>query len=667
MPQEELASERTLPERTDASRVQPVPERVGPGSLRPTARPQPAATRPVTRPSEPPPPEPVAEPAEEAPQTAPAPATPAAETEEDGEVVLIPSQGRPEIRVAGADDAEFVFVIRLRKDLGSSVRVWLVHSLVPERRFPLERRDDVPMARVQKRYGQTILRIPQDVPPGLYDLEVRGSEGVVYYGRHSIRIVERWPERFRFVHLSNMNIDDPASPQFDQMLIDEINVLAPAFVVCTGDFTHWGRMLDRPGDWKRVLAFLRQINAPTFVVCGDRDHEESFDRYIANNPLGVIEFGGYRGILMRDHSAHPLDDGQLKWLMDELSRGRDVSGFQFVVMHNEKLDVLDKLRQEVRDLPGFVKQHQLRMVITGGHADWDLREYARRLKGLDGPDGLVYIRTHQASTSMLDGATGVSHYRVIEVDGRNIDYVYPDDHAAVVAQHSVPAGQLRVFYAQPNDGSQDRVMATVSNALNRGFDDCRVWLRVAKDGDARPHVAGGELVRAIDGETYWMCEIRVDLPDKGGARVAAANADLPEAVPVDVSLSPVKTSTTRQGGQGEPLTLLFQERHGQLGVRFWHCDQKLSFVLKSRSEQPQRVWPVVRLDGNELQVNASPVSGEPMPLSIAPGQTITVPVKLILGRVNPGSHQLQVFFRSDPLKRVTTFPVFLKRAAPPRL
>lgn len=591
----------------------------------------------------------------------PAPTTtiqPTAETEEAGPLVLVPSQGRPGMLLPGDS---FYFVMRLRKDLGEKVLVWLVHSRVPELRFGL--RADVKLSIVNDRYGQMILRVPEDVPPGLYDLEVQGQEGS-YVSRHSVKVVARWADRFRFVHLSNMNVGDPAAPEFDDLLVNEINLLAPEFVVCTGDFTEWGRALRDPKTWERTLKFLERIYAPTYIVCGDHDHEKTFDRYVADNPIGTFDYGDYHGILMLDHSAHRLDEEQLKWLKSDLANHRNLYGFNFIIMHNDELDVLEMLRRDVKDLPQYVRAHKLRMIITGGHVDWDRREFLDKLESVQGPNGLVYVRTHQSSTCMHNGASGVSHYRVIEVNGQQISHVYPDDNAATQVDHSIPVGRLRVFYAGPNDGRQDVAVATVQNALNQAFEDCRVWLRVAKSAGAKPSVAGGQLVRVLDGGTYWMCEIRVDLPDKGGVKVMAASTPerLPRRLPIEIALVDGRVAGSGPSTAPAVRTLTFAERQAASGIRFYHADQQLSLSLKNKSDAAQEVWPIVRLNGEVIPLDWESASGERKPLTIEPDKPVFLPMKLVLGRVSEGPHLLQVFFRSDPLSRLTMFPVTLRKA-----
>ncbi|MBN1345604.1 MAG: metallophosphoesterase [Phycisphaerae bacterium] len=671
LPQQELAADRPMPKRTNATRERITPpesdapeqktplEAARPDKPAETPKALPAAKpEPVRRPaSQPVAPTPTSTPSAQ-PEVAPVKAPAPKDAEEDGAMVLVPSQGRPAMISPGDT---FYFVMRLRRALGQRILVWLVHSRVPELRYGL--RADVKLGIVDGRYGQMILKVPDNVAPGLYDLEIQG-ESRSYFSRHCVKVMSTFSDRFRFIHLSNMNIDDPAAPEFDDLLIEEINILDPAFVVCTGDFTEWGRALGDPNDWVRTLKFLAKIQAPTYIVCGDHDHEESFDRYVADNPIGTFDYGNYHGILMLDHSAHRLDSEQLKWLKTELANHRNLRGFNFIVMHNDELDVLDMLRREVPDLPGYVKDHKLRMIVTGGHIDWDLREFAAKLKGLQDDGSLIYIRTHQSSTCMHDRATGISHYRVIEVDGQDVEYIYRDDTGTTVGQHSIPVGRLRVFYSHPNDGSQERVIATVQNALNQEFKDCRVWVRVAKSLEASPAVAGGKLVCVLDGKTYWMCEVAVDLPDKGGVKVMVANkpALLPEPMPLSMAMNGGKNGTTQPATAASSRSLVFTKQTADVGLTYYRCQEKVSVSVTNKSQAAQEVWPVVRLNGEMIPIDWSAVPGERKPLVIQAGQSVVLPLKLVLGRMSPGPHQLQVFFRSDPLKRVSSFPVFLTLA-----
>ena len=368
---------------------------------------------------------------------------------------------------------------------------------------------------------------PPPPPPGLYDLVLVVADREIV-NRRSISVVTSFKTAFRFVHLSNMNIGDPTAIDFDAQIPEEVNLLAPEFIVATGDYTEWARLCDHPADWQRVLDYMAQFDAPVYLLCGDHDHEASFTRYIANSPVGTIDYGNYHGLLLLDHGNHPIDrdDDQVRWVLQDLEANRGRT-FNFIVTHSDELGLIRRLR-EMNLAEKAVRDFKLKMIICGGHADWDYREFASLLNGLP---GLHYIRTGQSSTAVRDNAAGQSHYRVIEVNNERVSYVYPSRLPRYRgSQYSIPAGRMRTTFGALNDGSQDSVSVHVANALNRPWNDCRIWLRVRKDdASAKPSVAGGTLLRCLDAGTFWACQVGFDLPDKGAisSRPARPSAWLP--------------------------------------------------------------------------------------------------------------------------------------------
>ncbi|MCK6455023.1 MAG: hypothetical protein L6Q92_00630 [Phycisphaerae bacterium] len=554
-------------------------------------------------------------------------------------VIREPSQGRP---IFVTPDSEFFFVMRLTRPLtGSDVSFSLVHAKEPSVRFPLWA--TTPPSFVNNEFASLVLKASADVVPGLYDLEVR-SQSAAYRSVHSVRIVDQFPSKFRCIHLSNMNVGDLTAPDFDDRLPDEVNLLAPEFIIATGDFTEWSRARKDAASWSSVLNYLARFDAPVFVVCGLHDHEESFADLVASSPIGTIEFGDYHGLLLLDHPGHPIDQDfdQLRWIDSDLQKNRNRT-FNFLVMHSDELGLLDAWRER-GNLARFLDRNRIRMIITGGSTDWDFTEFKEKLSGLD---NLHFIRTHQSSTCLRDRASGVSHYRVIEVDGEKISYIYPDDTATENLQHSVPTGKLRVFYDRENDGRAEHLVATVQNGLNQAFEAARLWLRVQKSGTTPPTVAGGRLVRALDAGAYWACDVAVNLPDKGAVRVMAASS--PGQVP-----PPVPVTGTWNG----PTELTFTPRETKFGLRYAASRAAASITLKNESNGIISCWPIVRLNGAQLRVD--PKRSPTLPLTIKAGESVELPLVLNLRRVSDGAHLVQLHFLEDPLTRLTTFPVTLR-------
>jgi len=568
-----------------------------------------------------------------------APAAPAS-SRPPSAVIREPSQGRPIFITAGET---FYFVMRLTSEMSGDVGFSLRRALEPSVRIPLK--PTTPPSYLNDEYCSLVLMVPGDTAPGLYDLEVR-SRQARHAARRSVKVVDRFKDRFRIVQLSSMNIGDLTAPEFDDMLPSEINLLAPEFIIATGDYTEWARARDDAASWLSVLEFFARFNAPVFLLCGAHDHEASFSDFVASKPIGTIDYGSYHGVLLLDHAGHPIDQdySQLQWIDTDLKRNRH-RAFNFLVANSDELTLID-IWKERGDIQQFLDDHRIRMYIVGGSVDWNYHEYQDKLRHLE---GLHVIRTHQSSTSLRDRATGFSHYRVIEVSGDQIAYAYPSDTGPEGIQHSIPTGRLRAFYDAPNDGSASRIGVTVQNALNQAFDDAQVYLRLAKRGDRRPTVAPGRLVQLIDAGDHWGCAVAVNLPDKGAVKVVASTDanDIPPALPVVVELD-------------GPRNWSFVERKTDFGLSYFTSDQQVTLTITNQADVPLTFWPVVRVNGAQLHADRTVVPR--LPLTMNPGETVGIPLVLNLRRVSPGRHALQVHFLEDPLSRLHTFDVRLGHA-----
>lgn len=569
---------------------------------------------------------------EEASPTPPAaPAEPLATGQPVGDLatILEPSQGRPLILQPGE---QFRFLMRLGDGVSGDVLLELHHTQAKSIMIALKSQGD--MTLFQQRYASVVMTLPPKLPTGLYDLVLRSGNGSLTSPR-SVHIVDAFKNRFRFVHLSDMTIGDPSAPAFDDRLVEEINLLAPAFILATGDFTAWGRLLDDDQTWAKALTFFARFNSPVYMVCGDLDHQPSFVKHVAQSPVGTFDYGGYHGVLLLDHAYQPIDDLQLDFLRRDLDAHRG-NVFNILVTHDDSLGFLKRLAP-ASVLKEYLADRRVRMIVTGGSDDWDRKENAALIDKLD----VAYIRTHQASTALRGRATGVSHYRVIEVDGENFTYVYPADDATSIVSHSIPVGRVRAFIEGEETG---RVIANVQNALNQSFADARIWLRVARAGPREPQVAGGRLVQALPDGNHWTCEIAMDLPDKGGVRVIA-KTDGPIQAPVPL--------TARLTGESD---LVFTPATTDAGLVYFESSQPLRVILDNPTDQAIRAFPTLRLNGKLLSL-ASPTT---WPVEIKAGEHAVLEPRLLLGRVSPGPHLLQLTYMDDPVRRVTMFPVTMR-------
>ena len=549
--------------------------------------------------------------------------------------ILAPTLGRPAFAQAEGQLAVTAYVAAAAEP----VVFELVAADFPSHRHTLMAPED---AAAQLGTGQPLnLRLPAGVPHGTYDLVLRsGTTQLV--AKHCVAVWQP-THRVRLVHLSNMNVGDPNAPDFDWQLVDEVNLVAPTLIVVTGDFLDATHPHHEAG-WQRVTDYLTSFDAPAVVACGDHDDLELYSRHIAPSPVGDVVVGGLRGIVLFDVPRRPVtgDSEQVDWLERTLAVPGDDRP-TFIVSHDESPNLL-RVWQSRGVLPEMLNSTRVGVWFAGGHRDWDGTEY-RKL--LDAATPMVYVRTHQSSTATCAGAEGVSHYRVVDLDGGRV-WLPGLDHAAAGGPPSIPVGLLHSVFDEPNDGTRTQVAFTAVNNHPFRLDGLGVRVLLKREGPSRPWCAGGELESAVGIGQCWDCRVRFDLPEKGALHAVAGTGPAPAEPQVDVLFD---------GDLQMPLT----RRAAGDGVSYLAGTGALTLLhLRNRGAGPASVTPLIRLDGQTL---AYTLLDEPGPLAtayrlrIAPGQTLTLQVDLTAARVRPGRRELQVYLKGTAAWRPFCYPL----------
>ena len=147
----------------------------------------------------------------------------------------------------------------------------------------------------------------------------------------------------------------------------------------------------------------------------------------------------------------------------------------------------------------------------------------------------------------------------------------------------------------------------------------------------------------LDLGTHWAVLAGFDLPDKGSVTLQAGP---PEQL---IPASPIRLEILC------PAQLAFSPRMAGFGLTYFTCASPMVLRVVNRTKQPVKVWPVVRLNGTNLQIS----SPEPLPMTVAPMSSPLLRVSLTLGQVALGPHMLQAYLLDDPLRRLTTQMVVL--------
>jgi hypothetical protein len=489
-------------------------------------------------------------------------------------------------------------------------------------------------------------QVPTDLPERTYDLVLRvGDQRLV--SRHCVA-VRRPSPRVRLVHLSNMNIGDLGAPDFDYRLTAEVNLLAPTLIVATGDFldlTHD----DAAAGWRRLVDFLCTFDAPLLIACGDHDDLTQYARHIAPSPVGVVDVGPVRGVVLLDLPTRPIsgDPDQIRWLERALAIPGDDRP-TFIVSHDEYPNLLRQWQRQ-GTLNAQLNAGRIAAWFVGGHQDWAGTEY-REL--IDSASPMLYVRTHQSSAATREGATGVPHYRVIDFEG---DRAHIPGAAALppVLPPALPVGRLSLKRHEPEDGTRHQVAFTAVNNHAFRLDDLRTHVLVAARNADPPWCRGVQLEAAdlIDG--VWSCRVRFGLPDKGALHAVVGCGSPPTEPELDISFD----VTPR---------LELARRQTPEGLTYLTPTDAIALVhLANRGTQIARVTPLIRLDGQTL---AYVVLDEPGPpatayqLRIAPGGLLTLQVDLSAIRVTAGRRELQVYLKGLTACAPATCPLEIRIA-----
>ncbi|MCH7872267.1 MAG: metallophosphoesterase, partial [Planctomycetes bacterium] len=468
-------------------------------------------------------------------------------------------------------------------------------------------------------------QVPKDIPRQTYDLEIRFA-GVTLTARHAVAIGEVG-QRVRIVHLSDMNVGDIGAPDFDARLIDEINLVSPTLVVATGDYLDAGAGESDSG-WQRLSDYFAKLEAPVLMACGDRDDIAWFSRVAAPSAIGTIQVGRYRGIIMMDHSGHPIerDAQQIDWVENLL----DDAGDTFLVSHNESPGLarhwLVSGMLERRLTGGGVLAW-----FSGGHRDWDEDEYRRRARTAP---RTVFVRTHQASSAALEGALGISHYSIVDfVDGR---VVLPQEHgpSAASAPPSIAAGRINAVFHTSNDGSARQVALTVTNNLPYPVDHLSLRVLVRRDDARPPWCRGAELSQIVSFGRLWECRVTFDLPDRGARRIVIGTGEPPpvDSIRVEFDL---------------PTRVAFESRVTDEGVPYQSSAVEPLVFISQPGEEAIEVMPRFRLDGSTIAyrpIDADGPFATAYRLSLKPDEIVALQLDFSALRVRPGRRSLQVYF-----------------------
>jgi hypothetical protein len=554
--------------------------------------------------------------------------------------LLTPVQGRP---VFVAPGASFPVAAERRLTAAASdagirdVEAWLAPG-----RPAAGRRIGLTLAEASAPAGAAaqVLRlvVPPDTPSGTYDLDLRlGTEAL--HGRHCVA-VGAVRESIRIVHLGDMLVGDAGAPEFDERLVEEVNLVSPTVIVATGDY------LDSisggiDAAWKRLSDYFSHFYAPAVMVCGDQDDVAAYSRWVAPSPIGETWVGPHRVLVLYDHRGSPIeaDAEQVAWV-ERLTPELPGSGITIVASHDESPSLLRIWRQR-DELTARVQAMRLGLWLAGGRRDWDGREH-RAL--IDAAWPVLYVRSPSASTLTLGGGSGTSHYRVIDVDGRRA--VIPGESAdGRTPPPSITVGRLRVWHETKDGAAGARIVVTAVNHLSFRMDGLSTSVQVRGEEHSRPWCIGAELCDATFAAGVWDCRLSFGLPDRGALRATVGTGAAPvwPDVRVRINAPMVLAVESIEDGTGSRVA-----EEGVSGARI---------IVENRGVTEAAFMLTARLDGEVVPLARGHDGGRrdgSAEIALDGGASVAIGLELTGLPVRAGWRELQVYVMRPEAWLLTT-------------
>ena len=318
--------------------------------------------------------------------------------------------------------------------------------------------------------------LPPDMPPGLYDLWVWLGDSPERWQRRSpasVYVVQEYPEDPVFMTFGHLDTQGQYQAEFERRLAQVANLVAPDMVLISNSVN--------PAYISGAHQALRVPYAINFGNHQFYGHERWY-----GDPVGMIDYGPDLCILNFGHAWH-VDLSKAEALLASRADAR--------------IKVINAFEPNA-PVESFLDRHGVQL-IHDAHGP--------------GPK----VQTIGATPTIRAGKYDEESFRVVRFkDGRVASLTYLGDDVAPIPFLREGPAPLEVAYDPANDGTHDRVTATVTNRLEEDFPDGRVTF-VLPAGEYQ--VEGGRLETAVvsDDGRYVVLTARMDMPAEESVRVTA--------------------------------------------------------------------------------------------------------------------------------------------------
>lgn len=404
--------------------------------------------------------------------------------------------------------------------------------------------------------------VPAGVPAEIYDLQVAASGGVSDAEAHAVMVRASIDDDFYFVHVTDTHLPthkyyyesgaDTDTTEMNDLraVIDDINIMNPAFVLITGDVINEGELEDYLSKryFTRTKRIMKELGVPVYITAGNHDVGGWDD----TPPVD----GTARRNWWKFFGWHRLYDPPSSEVAYTQDYSFDYAGVHVVGI--EAYNNYDRWRTTIYGTDSFTSRQLSWLaadlstvppatpVVAFYHMDF---QDQLNLSGL-GIDCALWGHVHSSSGSVVTPPYNLSLKAACD-GGRAMRVVRVSGGSTITPSLPIDAGtsgqKLRLLYDAANDGTHDQMSASVINGQTQPFEHGLVKFRVP--AASMPYeVDNGEIVQTIVDGAVATCYVRVSLPASSttGLTISPAPSGAPDtAEPRLTLIAPVSPNPAR--------------------------------------------------------------------------------------------------------------------------
>lgn len=321
---------------------------------------------------------------------------------------------------------------------------------------------------------EVVVSLPDDMPPGAFDLTVKvtgGRRTGFCRSPRSVHVVREYPTEPVFLTFGHLDTSAQYQAEYLQQLVTIANLVSPDMVLCS--------TACNPAYISGALAGLDMPYAINFGNHQFPGHEAWY-----GDPIGLIDCGPHVSILNFGHPWHE-DKSKAEALLASRPNTniRVINAFE----SNAPLDLLDR--------------HQVRMIH-------DAHGIGEKVMDLG------------ATPTRRIGKSNSESFRVVRFRGTQVEScTYSGHETAPIPFPRESAPPLSVSFRHTNDAAQFNNTATVTNRLLDAYPNGRVSF-VVPSGEYQ--ITGGRLKSQFtsDDDRYDVLIVGVDIPASGAITIS---------------------------------------------------------------------------------------------------------------------------------------------------